>query len=65
MKRSFVSEILSFLLTAASLFLFYRCVEFLAEKDYVAGIVTAIIAVLVIRSGTEFGRYAAFKRKDE
>lgn len=63
--RSTVYEILSLVLLLGSLFFLYRCVEFLAQKDYVAGIIALGIGFLVIRVGVELGRFAFAARHEE
>lgn len=64
MKRALISEGVSIVLVLSSMFLFYRCVEFLAEKNFTAGVVSAMIAIVVLRTGAEFGRFAAYKRDE-
>lgn len=63
--RSTLYEILSLGLLLGSIFFFYRCTEFLAQKDYVAGIVALGIGFLVIRVGVELGRLSIFMRREE
>ncbi len=63
--RATVYEALSIAFLLATLFFFYRCVEFLAQKDYVAGIITLAIGFLVTRAGVELGRVSFFIRKEE
>ncbi len=52
------------LLLGSSLF-FYRAVEFLAQKDYVAGLIAVGIGILVVRSGVEAGRLAMVSRSED
>ena len=63
--RSTLYEILSIGLLLGSLFFFYRCIEFLAQKDYVAGIIAVGIGFLVIRVGVELGRLSFHARREE
>ena len=63
--RSTLYEILSIGLLLGSLFFFYRSVEFLAQKDYVAGLMAVGIGFLVIRVGVELGRLSFFVRREE
>ena len=60
--RSILFDILCVAALFGALFQLYHCVEFLAEKDYMAGIITAMLGVIFIRTSSEFARYAAFGR---
>ena len=62
--RSVVYDVVSIGLSLASLVFFYRAVEFLADKDYVAAVLAIGIGFLVVRGGTEMGRLAVFSRKE-
>lgn len=61
--RSILFDILCVVLLLAALVSLYRCVEFLAEKDYMAGIITAALGVILIRTSSEFARFAALGRE--
>ena len=63
--RPTVYEGLSLAMLFGSLFFLYRSVEFLAQKDYVAGIITLGIGFMVIRVGVELGRLAFVTRREE
>lgn len=53
---------LSFLLGSA--YFFYRAVEFLAQPDYVAGLMTLLIAFLVVRAGVDISRLGLARAND-
>ncbi len=61
--RSILFDILCVVALLGALFQLYHSVEFLAEKDYMAGIITAALGVVCIRASSEFARYAAFGRE--
>lgn len=61
--RSLVYEIMGLGLMLASAWFFYRCLYFLAEKDYLAGIVVLVIGFVVIRTGVELGKLAVLNRR--
>ncbi len=63
--RAIAYDAASIGLSLASLLFFYRAVEFLAEKDYVAALLAIGIGFLVVRGGMELGRLAMFNRKDQ
>jgi hypothetical protein len=63
--RSLVYEIFGLGLLASSMLFFYRCIEFLASKDYVAGLAVLAIGFLVLRAGSELGKMAVLLRREE
>lgn len=63
--RSTAYEIGSLAFLLGSIFFLYRCVEFLAQKDYVAGIATLGIGFLVVRVGVELSRLSFYSRREE
>ena len=63
--RSTLYELLSLAMLLGSLFFLYRCVEFLAQKDYVAGVLTLGIGFVVVRAGVELGRLSFWARRNE
>lgn len=63
--RSTIYEIGSLAFLLGSIFFLYRCVEFLAQKDYVAGVVTLGIGFLVVRVGVELSRLSFHARREE
>lgn len=46
-------------------FFFYRSVEFLAQKDYVAAVIALGMGLLILRTGVELGRLSFVIRKSE
>ena len=63
--RATLYEGFSLTMLFGSLFFLYRAVEFLAQKDYVAGVVTVGIGFIVIRVGVELGRLAFVARRED
>jgi len=63
--RALIYEIIGLGLMAASGWLFYRCLYFLAEKNYLAGLVVLVIGFVVIRTGVELGKLAVLHRRRE
>lgn len=63
--RSTFYEVSSIGLLLATLFFYYRCVEFLAQKDYVAGVIALGIGFLVTRAGVELARLSFYARREE
>lgn len=63
--RATAYEILGLGLLLGSAFFFYRCIEFLAEKDYLSGLVVLVIGFVVIRTGVELGKLAVLARREE
>lgn len=62
--RPTVYEGFSLAMLFGSLFFLTRCVEFLAQKDYVAAIITLGIGFLVVRVGVELGKLAFVARRE-
>ena len=65
MMRTIAYDTVSLALLLGSSLFFYRAVEFLAQKDYVAGLIAVAIGVFVIRAGVEAGRLAMVARKED
>lgn len=63
--RSLVYDVLGIGLMLGSLWFLYRAVEFLAQKDYVAGLMAFAIGFFVIRTGVEVGKLAMVDRDIE
>lgn len=51
-------------LLLGSTYFFYRTIEFLAQKDYVAGALALVVGFLVIRVGVEVSKLAILIRRD-
>ncbi len=45
-------------------YFFYRCVEFLAQKDYVAGLIALAAGFVVIRAGTEISKLGIYSGRE-
>ncbi len=45
-------------------YFFYRTVEFLAEADYVAGLLSLVVAFLVVRAGVDMSRLAVAQQEE-
>ena len=63
--RALLYEILALGLMASSMLFFYQCVEFMADKDYVAGFVLVAVGFIVLRSGVELSKLAVLLRREE
>lgn len=63
--RSLVYEMLGLGLLASSIVFFYRCIAFLAAKDYVAGLAVLAVGFFVLRAGTELSKLAVLVRREE
>jgi len=62
--RATVYEGLSLTMLLGSVFFLYQCVEFLAQKDYVAGTITLAVGFLVVRTGVDLGKLAYVARRE-
>ena len=58
-------ELASFAMLFGSLVFLFRAVEFLAQKDYAAGLIAVGIGFVVIRTGVELGKLAFVARREE
>lgn len=63
--RSTALEVLSLAMLVGSVFFLYRCVEFLAQKDYAAGIIALAAGFLVVRTGVELGKLSFAARREQ
>lgn len=52
-------------LLLGSTFFFYRTIAFLAQKDYVAGLIALVIGFLMIRVGVELSKLAILIRRED
>lgn len=62
--RARIYDILGIGFVVGSSYFFYRTVEFLARADYVAGLLTLVVAFLVVRAGVDVSRLAVAARDD-
>ena len=62
--RATVYEILGLGMLLGSGLFFYRCIGFLARENYLAGLVSLAIGVIVIRTGVELSKLALLIRRD-
>ena len=62
--RATIYEMLGLALLLGSGFFFYRCIEFLARKDYLAGLVILVVGFVIIRTGVELGKLAVLTRRE-
>jgi hypothetical protein len=62
--RTVIYDAVSIGMGLGSLYFWYRAVEFLAQKDYVAGILAIGIGFMVVRVGVEFGRLAMVTQEE-
>lgn len=56
--RALIYDVLGVGFIVGSAYFFYRAVEFLARADYVAGLMTLVVAFLVVRAGVDISRLA-------
>lgn len=63
--RALIYEIAGLGLLLASVVFFYRCVGFLANKDYVAGLAVLAIGFFMLRTGAELGKLSVYLRREE
>ena len=56
--RALIYDALGVSFIIGSAYFFYRTVEFLARADYVAGLMTLVVAFLVVRAGVDISRLA-------
>lgn len=63
--RHLVYEILGIALIVVGVAFFYACVEFLAEKDYIAGIVVVVLGFGVLRTGVELSKLSVLLRRED
>jgi len=52
-------------LLLGSTFFFYRTITFLAQKDYVAGLIALVIGFLMIRVGVELSKLSILIRRED
>ncbi len=60
--RPIIYDAVGIALMLGSLLFLYRSVEFLAQKDYVAGTLALVAGVVVVRVGVELGRLSFAER---
>lgn len=54
--RGMIYDVVGLGFMLSSGYFFYRCVAFLAEKDYVASLITLAVGFLVVRIGVEISK---------
>ena len=62
--RHVVYEILGLALVLAGVAFFYACVEFLADKDYIAGVIVVVLGFGVLRTGVELSKLSVLLRRE-
>jgi hypothetical protein len=62
--RAMIYEIFGLAFLAGSMLIFYQCIVFLAQKDYVAGFAVMAIGFFVMRGGTELAKLAVLLRRE-
>ena len=63
--RHVLYEILGLGLMAGGGGLFYVCIEFLAERDYIAGFLILALGFGVLRTGLELSKLSVALRREE
>ena len=64
--RNWIMDAISIILVIFAVVFFYRTVEFLAQKDYLAGVLMIAVGMVSLKASSEFARYAIFaKNKDD
>lgn len=64
MMRHLLYEIVSILLIVAGVGFFYACVRFLAQRDYVGGLLLVVVGFGVMKSGVELSKLAVMLRRE-
>ena len=62
--RATIYDSLGIGMLLGSTYFFYRSVEFLAQKDYVSGVLAILIGFIVVRVGVELGRLSIVARRE-
>lgn len=62
--RTWLLEILSVLLIAASGYFFYKTLKLLTDRDYVGAILTMFIGFAVIRVGSDMAKLSLWNSRD-
>lgn len=62
--RATIYDSLGIGMLLGSTYFFYRAVEFLAQKDYVSGVLAMLIGFIIVRVGVELGRLSIVARRE-
>ena len=62
MVRRYFFEVLSFSLIFGSVFFFWKCMGYLARRDYVAAVILMFIGLSIITVGKEMARLALIQK---
>ena len=63
--RATIYDTLGIGLLIGSTFFFYQTITFLAQKDYVAGLIALVVGFLMIRVGVEVSKLSILIRREE
>jgi hypothetical protein len=63
--RATIYEILGLGFLLGSAAFFWRTVEFLAQRDYAAGVIALVVGFLVSRAGVEISKLALVIRRED
>ena len=63
--RAVIYEIGGLGLIVIGLAAFYGCVEFLAAKDFISGVIALAIGFVAMRSGVELSKLSVLIRREE
>ena len=63
LKRFWIYDSVCVLLVSGGLYLSFRSVEFLAQKDYVSAGVGVLLILFMLRTSVEMGRLSVFLRQ--
>ncbi|MBA2663857.1 MAG: hypothetical protein H0U74_16330 [Bradymonadaceae bacterium] len=58
--RGMIYDIVGLGFMISSGYFFYRCVDFLSQKDYVAGLIALMVGFVVVRIGVEVSKLGIF-----
>lgn len=63
--RATIYDTLGIGLLIGSTFFFYQTISFLAQKDYVAGLIALVVGFLMIRVGVEVSKLSILIRREQ
>lgn len=63
--RATIYDTLGIGLLIGSTFFFYQTISFLAQKDYVAGLIVLVVGFLMIRVGVEVSKLSILIRREQ
>lgn len=58
--KATVYESIGLLLMAASLYFFYRSIDFLTSNDYIGAVIAMLMGFVILRGGVDLSRIGVF-----